>query len=218
MENAFRDRVLAAAGIFQAAALVRHAAGGERLDTACLRSSIDSIFRIEARDVPEVYGGLQGARCGLEILAGFAGRQRDAATTEILRYGFSLMHLAHKFRRDRTLVAHLGQSLEVLQSHKGYFDELSDAELGDSILLGGLAGAYTETISRLQPRILVKGNPSVLQQEAVVNQVRSLLLAGIRAAVLWFQVGGGRLQFLLQRKRYAMAASEMLATLDGANR
>lgn len=51
-------------------------------------------------------------------------------------------------------------------------------------------------ISPLGPRIQVTGSPAVLQSPQVQAKVRATLLAGIRAAVLWHQVGGGRLQLM----------------------
>ena len=61
----------------------------------------------------------------------------------------------------------------------------------NSTLVSRFADIYSETISTLQPRIIVKGNPEFLQQDNIVNRIRCLLLAGARAAVLWEQLGGG---------------------------
>lgn len=59
-----------------------------------------------------------------------------------------------------------------------------------------MAGIYVDVISPLGPRIQVTGSPAVLQSPQVQAKVRASLLAGIRAAVLWQQVGGGRLQLM----------------------
>lgn len=64
-----------------------------------------------------------------------------------------------------------------------------------------MAGIYVDVISPLGPRIQVTGSPAVLQSPQVQAKVRSALLAGIRAAVLWHQVGGGRLQLMFSRNR-----------------
>ena len=44
-------------------------------------------------------------------------------------------------------------------------------------------------------------------------KVRATLLAGIRAAVLWHQVGGGRLQLMFSRNRLTTQAKQILAHL-----
>jgi high frequency lysogenization protein len=66
-------------------------------------------------------------------------------------------------------------------------------------------------ISPLGPRIQVTGSPAVLQSPQVQAKVRATLLAGIRAAVLWHQVGGGRLQLMFSRNRLTTQAKQILA-------
>ena len=81
---------------------------------------------------------------------------------------------------------------------------------------GRLAELYVSTLSQLRPRVIVHGNPQHLSNPQVVAQIRSLLLAAVRSAVLWRQVGGGQLRLLLRRREYAMLARGLLsrATLD----
>jgi CII-binding regulator of phage lambda lysogenization HflD len=55
-----------------------------------------------------------------------------------------------------------------------------------------LAALYQDTISRLTMRIHVKGVPEHLRKQAVADKIRALLLAGIRSALLWHQLGGRR--------------------------
>ena len=49
-----------------------------------------------------------------------------------------------------------------------------------------------------------------MQQPEVANRVRTLLLAGIRSATLWRQVGGHRWQLLFQRKKLLDATRAVL--------
>ena len=55
-----------------------------------------------------------------------------------------------------------------------------------------------------------------LSNAQVVAQIRALLLAAVRAAVLWRQVGGSQLRLIVRRRQYAMLARGLLArsTLD----
>ena len=64
-----------------------------------------------------------------------------------------------------------------------------------------LADVYTETISTLQPRIMVKGEESVLRNSDSKSMIRALLLAGMRATVLWKQCGGSRTRLIFQRRK-----------------
>jgi high frequency lysogenization protein len=63
---------------------------------------------------------------------------------------------------------------------------------------------------------MVTGNPQWLQQPALVERVRTTLLASVRSAVLWRQVGGRQWQLLLHRRQCSMLARGLLTgtTLD----
>jgi high frequency lysogenization protein len=56
----------------------------------------------------------------------------------------------------------------------------------------------------------------LLQQAAVVERVRASLLAAVRSAVLWRQIGGRQWQLLLHRRQCSMLARGLLTgiTLD----
>ena len=62
------------------------------------------------------------------------------------------------------------------------------------------------TVSTLGPRIIVRGDPALLARPESANRIRALLLAGIRAAVLWRQCGGTRVGLILGRRRLLEAA------------
>jgi len=79
-----------------------------------------------------------------------------------------------------------------------------------------LAELYAGTLSTLRPRVMVTGNPQWLQQPALVERVRASLLAAVRSAVLWRQIGGRQWQLLLHRRQSSMLARGLLTgtTLD----
>ena len=63
------------------------------------------------------------------------------------------------------------------------------------------ARAYQASISTLGKRIQVTGNPALLQQEETADNIRALLLGGVRFAWLWQQLGGRRWHLVLKRKQ-----------------
>jgi high frequency lysogenization protein len=206
------DRTLALAGIFQSATLVQQLATTGRADDDATLASIESLFKIEADDVPSVFSGTAGVSLGLKTLAGFAGSDKSDTNLAVLAYVFSLMHLTHKMLRRPELLEQLTGLIQSVQRQKDYFESTQQDAGINTTLLARFADIYSETISTLQPRIIVKGNPDFLQQDDIVNRIRCLLLAGARAAVLWEQLGGGRIQFLFKRKQFAMTAEELLKT------
>jgi high frequency lysogenization protein len=76
-----------------------------------------------------------------------------------------------------------------------------------------ISSLYKDTISTLQPKIVVQGERAYLSNDINANKVRALLFAGIRAAVLWRQCGGSRWHILFGRKKYLSECQYLLAEL-----
>jgi len=68
-----------------------------------------------------------------------------------------------------------------------------------------------EHVRDIEPRIVVNGRPLYLQNSSIVHQIRALLLAALRSAWLWRQVGGKRWALLLRRRAIAERAEAWLA-------
>ena len=77
-------------------------------------------------------------------------------------------------------------------------------------LIASFASIYSDIISPLGHKIQVTGEPSILKQNVNQYKIRALLLAGIRAAVLWRQVGGKRRHILFSRKKIVDTAKSLL--------
>jgi high frequency lysogenization protein len=77
-------------------------------------------------------------------------------------------------------------------------------------LLAYLADLYSRTVSQLKPRVMVQGDPRFLENPDNQNRIRALLLAGIRAAWLWRQVGGSRWKILFGKKQLLTTARDYL--------
>ena len=77
-------------------------------------------------------------------------------------------------------------------------------------LLAHFADLYSEEISQLSPRIMVRGVAQHLQNPDNQHRVRALLLAAIRSARLWRQTGGTRWQILFGRQRLLLEARRYL--------
>jgi high frequency lysogenization protein len=123
-----------------------------------------------------------------------------------LRYAIALLQIERRFRADKSLQEKIGRGLDDIEhaSHEVAEESVEEYKAEKVAVL------YTETISQLQPRIVVNGRPQFLKTERVVNWVRSLLLSGLRSAVLWDQLGGGRLELMFGRRRILEQARELL--------
>jgi high frequency lysogenization protein len=85
--------------------------------------------------------------------------------------------------------------IEKAQAQADYFEVLHDN------VLANLGDLYLNTISTLEPRVLVNGDEHYLSRTDIIHKIRASLLAGIRAALLWRQCGGAKWKFLLYRKK-----------------
>ncbi len=198
-----RDRCIALAGMFQAADLVHGIAHTGSYDEESVRACIYSLFQVDAESVPAVYGGLEGIAPGLDkLVSQLTGDAKRS--TETTGYVISMMYLEKKLSKQPEMLNLLSNGIHVATSRLAHFPMLHQN------ILGQLAELYTETISTLLPRIIVHGDPMHLQNRDNVNIIRSLLLAGIRSAMLWHQCGGSRLQIVLQRQKIVANALELM--------
>lgn len=198
-----QDRILALAGIFQAAKLTWQLARKGMADAEVLEASIHSLFQTDPEDVPSVFGGesqvSSGLRCLLTQLDSPAERN-----AEITQYAIALMQHERRLAKDPQRLAGIGQALSDLS------DRIAAYELPDRTKYAQLDQIYSDHVSTLSPRIMVKGEPLHLQNPDTSSRIRAVLLAGIRAAVLWQQCGGRRRQLLFSRGRICEQARKML--------
>ena len=203
------ERTLALAGLFQALALVRTLATQGQADAASYVSSIGSVLRIDAPSVAAVFDGVGGVRLGLQTLQReLEGQQADAATR---RMALTVLRIERRLIGDPPRVEHLQQGLRDAQRQAEHFGSVDHPTV-----IARLASLYADTLSSLRPRVLVTGNAQMLNQQATVERIRAALLAAVRAAVLWRQLGGTQWRLLLQRRQTLMVARGLLtrATLD----
>ncbi len=198
-----RERCIALAGVFQAADMAAKIAEQGIVDTRSMEASIHSLFKIDAESVEQVYGGLQGVESGLRLIQQQLGEKRTDNVL-VTQYVIALLHLERKLIKNSAMQQQIQQGIRLAERRVEHFHLLHPN------IIAQLADIYTQSISTLKPRIMVKGDPLHLQNPDNVNRIRSLLLAGIRSAMLWRQCGGGRWQVLLGRKKIAEQSRRLL--------
>jgi len=204
MSGTRKDRTLALAGVLQATELVRQAAWHGTWSGYAATASMDSLFRLEAETVDAVYGDRKRMRLGLETL--IAVLQGDQGSSDALRYAIALLQIERRFKASESLQSKVEDGLHSIEQAA---QEMPEESIED-YKAERVASLYTETISQLSPRIVVNGKPQFLKIERVVNWVRSLLLSGLRSAVLWDQLGGGRMELMFGRRKLLEQAHELL--------
>ncbi len=198
------DRTIAFAGICQAIKLVQTVAREGRCDEAQLEACLRSITVVNSDATLGIYGNDEAnLTLGLKALA----EEFDNTPTgsELTRYTVSLIALERKLSGRRDALSQLGDRIDTITRQLDHYELLEDQ------MVSNLASIYLDVISPLGPRIQVTGTPAQLQQSLVQHKVRALLLAGIRSAVLWQQVGGKRRHIIFGRKQMVEQAKIILA-------
>ena len=198
------DRTLALAGIFQAAKLVFQISTTGKCVESSLESSLETLFKFDSNSTEEIYGNSNELRTGLNTLVEQMSAESKKQDMDITRYVVALLHLEKKLKKNTSMQTLIAEKLEKTREQMDYFS------LTHENVLSNIGSIYQETISTLNPRIMVKGEQIYLSQQINTNKIRALLLAGIRSAVLWRQCGGNRLQFLLGRKKHIRLANEII--------
>lgn len=211
MAKNFYDITLALAGICQSAHLVQQLAHQGQCPQEALKVSLNSLLDLNPSSTLAVFGNDEAnLRFGLETLqAVLNSSSRQGLGAELTRYTLSMMVLERKLNASKDAMNELSGRIAQLDRQLAHYDLESDT------LISAMAGIYVDVISPLGPRIQVTGSPAILQNSQVQSKVRAVLLAGIRATVLWQQVGGGRLQLMFSRSRLVNEAKAILARLDG---
>jgi len=198
------DRCIALAGIFQAAKLVQQTSRAQKRDAVATAASIHSLFVTDPQAASDVYGTTAQLQVGLQILQQQLSSNNPRRDLELTGYVIALMNLQRKLSRQDDLMKAINEGIERLKH------SFSEADSADDELIAGLADIYKDTVSTLSPRIMVKGDENILGNSSSKNMIRTLLLAGIRATVLWSQCGGSRMKLIFQRKAMVKQCSRML--------
>ncbi|MDH4274610.1 MAG: high frequency lysogenization protein HflD [Gammaproteobacteria bacterium] len=205
------ERLLALAGIFQATRLVYQVATEGKAETGSFTATLNSALQIEAPNTEAVYGGVANLRLGLETLSDLFNPPHKERDLEIARYALSAMHLERKLLKDVKMLKHLSDGLAQAHQQSKHFP------VPHENIVAALANVYSETVSQLQPRIIVAGREGHLMVTANANKVRALLLGAVRSAVLWRQKGGMRLHLIFGRGRIIKNAKALLKTIGEVN-
>lgn len=200
--NRDQRQAIALAGVFQAAVVVDELARTGRYDSRAWETLIKATVDPHPEQFADIYGnnlanlavGIDSARQLLE---------QPPAGSQVMRYMLSIQLLANRASKDSALMNQLAERLDRIQQQAHHLGPTHDNVV---LALGEL---YSDTLSTLRYRIVVKGDPELLKTPHMAERVRAVLLSGVRFSLLWRQQGGHRWQILLTRKRIQQTLSEL---------
>ena len=188
------DQALALSGVFQSAELVARIATHGDLPEHQFLNSMSVLLNQNPDSVINLYGSLSELDIGLNSMRSII-TDRSSGSVDVMRYVIGILYLA------RRLTADVDKTKRVAKGISNAFQQAEHFSPCHDNVVANIAGLYTETVSTIQGRIQVSGNPDYLRQTAIAQRVRCLLFSGIRSAFLWQQLGGKRSHLLLHRNK-----------------
>lgn len=207
MENdslsSLEQQALALAGVAQSARLVDQISKTGTYPMEFLETSVHSLFVFEPGNAADLYNGIRGVKLGLHNLCALLADKNASENHNLARYVFSLLYLERKFSSNREMMSIVRARLE----HTSFKAEHFSSHVNE--LCHSVSGIYQDTLSKERFRIKVTGSPQYLQDALNADIIRTLLLAGIRSAFLWRQLGGHRWSLLLRRRKLLQASQSL---------
>ncbi len=194
-----QDKSIALAGLYQAAQQVYELATTGKTDEVAFQASINSLFCENPENTLDVFGGDPiHIQLGVQTLLTQMSSDQSlpSRNVEITKYVLGLMILEKNVSDSDNVFAKVSRVVESAKEKRTMFSDYHEN------VIATLARAYSENISKINPKIMVNGQHGHLQNPRTANKIRAVLLAGIRASLLWRQTGGSRWGLIWNRKKY----------------
>ncbi|MCB1616608.1 MAG: high frequency lysogenization protein HflD [Pseudomonadales bacterium] len=205
MKHSFEEQVLAIAGMVQAGKLVDDLAKKGLADNRDLETMMYALLETDPKNTESVFIDKSHLKNGLSETVDIL-QQQSTQASDTLRYVLGMVYL------ERKLTAHQSMLQVVASRISQCKQQIEHFPLTHENIIANAASIYADTLSTFRFRIQVNGQPQFLQQKDNVNKIRAMLLAGIRSAVLWRQVGGSRLKVIIHRRKIIECAKTLLKT------
>lgn len=198
------DQIIALAALLQTIMLVQQVAETGQVNQTEFETLLTSLLATDAPTTEAVYGDIGQLKSGLKQLAKQLSKSKESKDVQLLRYAVNVLHFERQLAKRPAMMDLISREIEQIPQQVDYFGDINNPQV-----IARFADIYHRTISELTPRIQVQGDPTFLQQTDNVNRVRALLLAGIRAAILWRQKGGRRWHFVFQSNKMLEIATTL---------
>jgi high frequency lysogenization protein len=207
--NQTQQQVIALAGLFQTMEAVDHIAQTGQCNEAVLETAIKSLFVENPDTALSVYGKLADIKPGLQLLKRLlTDNSANNKQLSYVRYALAIVQLERRLSKDSNMLNTISKRLEHTNNQVNHFGIVHEN------VFSGLASIYSDTISTFSLRVHIAGQEQQLKIPLNADKIRSLLLAGIRSAILWRQVKGHRWHFIFKRKAIISECENLLSKID----
>lgn len=195
-------RNIALSVVTQCAMLVRDLAVEGKADRQLMQQCLRPVYLLDADSVSSLYPEPGCFDAGMKTLQESFDSSGLKQHADVVRYLLGMLVLQQQLRKNKDMMNTVAERISHLAATENQDEDPADLpEQAWHADCAALARLYQDTISRLNFRIHVAGNPEHLREQQVADQIRALLFAGIRSAVLWHQLGGRRWHLFFYKKR-----------------
>ncbi|MGB1297972.1 MAG: high frequency lysogenization protein HflD [Psychrobium sp.] len=198
------NQVLAFAAIAQCAKMANDVARRGVIDSDQWHVCVASLVCTDPESVMDIYEPVSDLAAGLDTVVKQLSDSGEGRSIEVTKYIAGIISLSRKLIRNDNALAMMSQRIDQVKRQLHHFT------INDEAVISNFASIYSDIVSPLGGKIHVAGTPTHLQQPLNQKKIRTLLLAGVRAAILWQQVGGKRRHLFFSRKSYVKSAKKQL--------
>ena len=205
MARNYKNITIALAALFQQASLVHTFAQTGTISNEHLSLAVSSILNTTPKHTLDIYGNnAHNLELGFRELMKIFSRKNKVISKQVFSYVLDILAVERSLHRSQKSKQNLRTALDIVKQQAEFFGQDS-AEFIDKT-----ATVYIDNISKLPPRIHVLGKAEIISEAKNIAIIRTLLLAGVRAALLWRQNGGKRWQLFFSRKESHQAIKDLL--------
>lgn len=202
------DQTVYLAAVHTAACQVEKIAHQGQLDEDVLECLIKSLLVIDPPHALATYGDSDRLlKSGYELMIDIMNKSAQDHP-DAMRYVVMLLMLERKVINNHKMMQAIGDRLESIKEKALQYGALHD------YVINACSKLYEDTISQCGVRIMVTGEPHYLQRSGTPEKIRTLLLAGIRAAMQWQYSGGRRWRLFLFRSQTMAPAQKRLDLIN----
>ncbi len=193
-----KNETISLGALYQASNEIKKIAWHGEINSKIIEPLIHSVYQTTSNDIEEIYINIKRLNSGLDFLRQQLVGDVFSKDAEVTRYFEAIGILVRNMKNYPEIVNNLRDHLSDSKL------DINQENLSEHATI--LSNLYLETVSKINPRIIVNGDNKYLQESTNASMIRALLLSAIRSYILWEQSGGSKFRIFIFRKKIAKLA------------
>lgn len=209
---------IALAALFQSATQIQAVARAGHIDESAIAPLMRALIVTNPDTIEDIYAPI-GLKPGLtQLLTSFYPKEAtQPKNAELVKIAFNIINLENSLEKQAMVFNRLDHEIDslrekVLALHPDY-EHADNQILLDYDVIKMYSQIYSSLISPNFPKLIIFGEESYLRRTEFQEMIRALLLSGIRASLLWHQMGGKRYSMMFRYKEIIDCARTILSRL-----